>query len=49
MRSELIVEEDERVADEQFGVLEMSAVVGVRVQDDRGAAVAGLVPAAIRS
>src|SRR5580700_1897319 len=35
-RSELIVEEDARVADEQSGVLEMSAVVGVRVQDELG-------------
>ena len=47
IRSELIVEEDARVADERFGVLEIRAVAGVRVQDDRGAA--GLVPATTRS
>src|SRR6266481_2062777 len=35
-RNELIVEEDARVADEQFGVLEMRAVVGVRVKDELG-------------
>jgi hypothetical protein len=32
----LFVEEDARVADEQFGVLEMRAVVGGRVQDELG-------------
>ena len=32
----LVVEEDARVADEQFRVLKMRAVVGVRVQDELG-------------
>jgi hypothetical protein len=32
----LVVEEDARVADEQFGVLEMRGVAGVGVQDELG-------------
>jgi hypothetical protein len=46
-RNELIVEEDARVADEQFGVLEMRAVVGVRTSGDPETAVGEAYPATL--